>query len=90
MIDEIIAFFLNVKAGIVMVAGNPLLAWFASMRGWMDASVLEMSAVASFVLVLVMIVSHMCDTIRKNREHRSVMRERELKIELLEKELRGE
>lgn len=90
MRDEIIAFALNVKAGATVAVGSPALAWMSEKFGWVDFSMAGLSMAAAFILTLVMIVSHICETIRKNREHRSVMRERELKIELLQKELRGE
>lgn len=70
-------------------AGSSISVWFAAAWGWIDKNfeLLDISAFASFLLVLVLIVSHFCDNIRKNREHQSIMRERELRIELLRKEL---
>lgn len=90
MKEEIIAFALNIKAGATVAIGSPTLAWMSEKFGWVDFSLAGLSMAAASLLTVVMIVSHICDTIRKNREHRSIMRERELKIELLQKQLRGE
>lgn len=81
MKDEIVALALSQKSGVVMATGSPLLAWMASLWGWMDINMVKLSAAAAFVLTVVMIVSHICSTIRQNREHK-------LNILLMEKQLR--
>lgn len=82
---EIIA---SQKAG-TLTAGSSISVWFAAIWGWIDANIgfLDISAFASFLLVVTMTVTHVAKNLRENREHRSIMRERELRIELLKKEL---
>lgn len=90
MRDEIIAFALNIKAGATIAISSPFLAWTTERFGLIDFSMTGLSVLAAFVLTVVMIVSHICNMVWKNRELRSVLRERELKIELMKKELRGD
>lgn len=79
---------LSQKAG-ALTASSSILAWLATLWGWIDANMLKMSALASFILVVVMIVSHICATSRQNRESRAKIIKDELEIELLRRKLNG-
>jgi hypothetical protein len=72
------------KAGTV-TASSAILTWVASLWGWIDANLtmLQISSFTSFLLAVVMIVAHFCDTMRKNREHRILVRKSELELEIL-------
>lgn len=85
LLSEIIV---SQKAG-TLTAGSSIFVWFASLWGWIETNfeLLNISAFASFVLVVTMIVTHFSKNQRESREHRAIMRERELRIELLQKEL---
>lgn len=80
MRDELISIALSQKAGAITASGS-LATWAASMWGWIDSNMVKMSAAASFVLIIVMIVSHICSTIRQNRESK-------LNILIMQKKLR--
>lgn len=84
-----IDFALSQKVGALTVS-SPVVAWFLSLWGWIDQNMLKMSALASLILVVVMIVSHICATSRQNRESRAKIIKDELEIELLRRKLKGE
>jgi uncharacterized membrane protein len=89
MKEELTQIALSQKAAVV-VTSSSMLSWFASLWGWVDANITKVSAIASFILIVVMAVTNTCASIRQNREHKSTMRERELKIEMLQRQLNGE
>lgn len=90
MRGAMIEFVLSQKAGVWTASSSVLLAWVATLWQWIDANMLKMSALASFILVIVMIVSHICATSRQNRESRAKIIKDELEIELLRRKLKGD
>lgn len=56
---------------------------------WANANMLSMSAAATFFLTITMIVSYICDQIRKNRSSKIELAKQELEIEKLRRELGG-
>lgn len=88
MRDEIVSFILSAKAGATVIIGSPSFAGMASYFGWVEFDLAKFSVSAAGCLSVVMAVTHICENVRKNREHKSILRERELKIEILEKQLR--
>jgi hypothetical protein len=89
MRGALIEFALSQKAG-AWTASSSILAWLATLWGWIDANMLKMSALASLILVIVMIVSHICATSRQNRESRAKIIKDEIEIELLRRKLKGD
>lgn len=89
MKSTLLEFAVNQKAG-ALTASSSLFAWLASAIGWIDGNMVRLSASAAFVLTIVMIVAHMCSTIRQNRESRSRSIRDELEIELLRMKLKKE
>lgn len=85
-----IEFVLSQKVGGWTASSSILLAWVATLWQWIDANMLKMSALASFILVIVMIVSHICATSRQNRESRARNIKDGLEIELLRRKLKGD
>lgn len=83
--SEIIA---NQKVG-AMTAGSTIATWLASMWGWIDAhmTMVEISSFTSFIFLLLMIVTTFAKNQREARLHGADLRERELRIELLKKQL---
>lgn len=80
MKDELAAVVLSQKAGAI-TASSSVFTWLASVFGWLDLYLVKLTAGASFILILVMIVANICSTIRQNRESR-------LNVLLMQKKLR--
>jgi preprotein translocase subunit SecG len=89
MRDELIAVVLSQKAGVI-TASSSAFTWMASVFGWLDIYLVKMTAVASFTLILTMIVANICSTIRQNRESKQKAERDELEIEILRRKLKDE
>jgi len=77
---------LSHKAATI-TAGSSFVTWFASSWQWINNNIVDVSAFASFILVLVMVVAHICTQIRENRTSKIANRKNELEIEILRRKL---
>ncbi|MET0356198.1 MAG: hypothetical protein ABW044_05430 [Cellvibrio sp.] len=68
---------------IVATAGNTIGSWI----GWINENMVHMSAAASFILTIVLILTYILNEIRKNRSHSIETKKQELEIEKLRREL---
>lgn len=86
MRENLVEIAMSQKVGAITAASS-ILTWAASVWGWVDVNMIKLSSAAAFVLTIVLIIAHICATLRQNREHKSEMRKRELEIELLKRQL---
>lgn len=86
MKENFIEMAMSQKFGMIAIA-SAIVPWFSSVSGWIDANIIHISSYAAFILTVVLIIAHICTTIRQNREHKSEMRKRELEIEVLRRQL---
>jgi hypothetical protein len=77
---------LSHKAATITV-GSSFMTWIASSWQWVNSNIVELSGFASFILVLVMVVAHICTQIRENRTSKIANRKNELEIEILRRKL---
>lgn len=61
--------------------------FFADAWLWFDSNLVKLSAAASFVLLILMVIGHFCDIIRKNRAAKIDLIEQELRIEKLRQDI---
>lgn len=80
------------KAPGIGTALSSIALWLATVWDWVDANLtlVQLSSFVSFLLLITMLVMHWMDNARKTREHRSLMREREINIELQNLKLQEE
>lgn len=69
------------------VASTTLGAWLLDKWHLVSAELPDVSAAAALILIVVMIISHTCDTVRKNSEHKRKAILDELLIEKQRREL---
>jgi preprotein translocase subunit SecG len=89
MRDELTAVVLSQKAGAI-TASSSVFTWLASVFGWLDIYLVKITAIASFILLLTMIVANICSTMRQNRESKIKAVRDELEIEILRRKLKDE
>jgi hypothetical protein len=101
MIKTLAEVILSYKTGTITATTSIIVAWLAEKLQWIDANLTKLGVIAGLVLTLVMIVSHVCNTIRQNKLNRVEIdsaklndkkkeieiKELELKVKLLELEL---
>lgn len=80
MVKTITETLLSYKAGSVAAFGG-FFTWVVDSTHWFNINLPHMAAIASFILILVMIVTHVCNMARDNRKERENNRKSEIEIE---------
>jgi hypothetical protein len=89
MKNELIDLAVSYKAGGIVI-GSAVTSWLADTWFWLDTNMLRLSAIAAFILTIVMIFAHICTQIRQNRESKIKAVRDELEIEILRRKLKDD
>ena len=87
MFRDFIETWLSLKVGVVVV-GSPWLIGFLEFINWMDVNKLDFGVWASFLLTVVLIISHFFNIRGKEVKTALEVEEANLRIELLKLELK--
>jgi hypothetical protein len=95
MVKSLAEIALNYKAGLT-TAFSGVLVWITDSLSWFNSNLTHLAAVASFILVITMIIAHFTSMVRENRKQKEdsrlkgiEMEGEKLKNELLRIELKS-
>lgn len=80
MLTKLTEAVLNYKAGL-MTAGSGLLVWIVDLLSWFNSNLTHFAAIASFFLVVTMIVAHFLSMVRENKKLKLDVRLTEIEME---------
>lgn len=80
MVKTITETLLSYKAGSVAAFGG-FFTWIVDSTHWFNINLPHLAAIASFILILVMIITHVGNMARDNRKEKENNRKNELDIE---------
>lgn len=80
MLTKLAEAVLNYKAGM-MTAFSGFLVWVGDLLSWFNSNLTHLAAIASFLLVVTMVVAHFLSMVRENKKLKLDVRLAEIEME---------